>query len=816
MNLLKTPLTGPEAVKAFLSTLKPKNGSREIWLKLGHGHFYRAEWTNDGTFINATSTKVTESGNSESRIETYAIKNLLTHLLNETQSKDGGVFYVPTQPQGNPTAECVDSTDDIGLEMDDYNIDIQLKRYGQFNNVTGLEFSSLLNSGGKSIHAHIKLNDHLPIDQAVYLRRLTTIALKTDPVCDRLHQPMRFPGFFRKEKNAYQELLSYSDSRYSYDEIIEGLAKYYKAWGAPMPDRTPDDWWSECIWQPLKASGKYKDMPLLERYEVIKQNLIFGVDNWERLQEMNKIIQQQKKEEYLRRKDSVTTLQGESIVDLVRKVCEDTESTIFELADADDEPDNRHNWQFNHAQNHARGRCLWHDSQSGNSAWLGFSGDTWTYHCPVCTNDKPFDAFDYWRLKKTGSFEKCTGWEWVQYAKDFLRENGIEPPEFTVQQVKDAVGEGNPIPSAPELNLELDEEKPRHEQMEEAIKVYLLQDRESIKIDYENAIRTTFGLNERQFNTLCADIDDFGREEPTHISETIFDTTEEIDSRRRNPRLPGISTGLPSLDALTDGFKKGDYVTIAAPSSTGKTTTMIQLTDSMADEFEYPTVVISAESPTKQLHYRWLSYKTRIDLRRLKYGNITEEEFQSVLTATGDLTNRNIYIDGTPGISVSQIRQKLRRVAEAKGGIGCVWVDNSLSVAQPYPGNDNQSIAEISRQLSKIRREFNCTLVNLMQLNNNWIGRNDKRPITGDLYAGGSVTRDSDLILMLYRPDLYEENAPKGTTEFICRKARDGVQGTVILGYEPSIMRFSEIGPVKVDKSPIIKSVVEEPVIEEF
>jgi replicative DNA helicase len=264
------------------------------------------------------------------------------------------------------------------------------------------------------------------------------------------------------------------------------------------------------------------------------------------------------------------------------------------------------------------------------------------------------------------------------------------------------------------------------------------------------------------------------------------------------------------LDALTDGFKKGDYITIAAPSSTGKTTTMIQLTDSMADEFDYPTVVISAESPTEQLHYRWLAYKTRIDLRRLKYGDITESEFEAVSRATGELMERNIFINGSPGISVSQIRREVRKVAEAKGGVGCIWVDNSLSVAQPYPGNDNQSIAEISRQLSKMRREFNCTLLNLMQLNNNWIGRNEKRPITGDLYAGGSVTRDSDLILMLYRPELYEDNVPRGTTEFICRKARDGAQGTVTLGYEPSIMRFSEIGPVRVQAPTAVSSLTEE------
>ena len=805
MNLLETPLTGPEAVSAFLSTLKPKNGSREIWLKLGHGHFFKAEWTEDGSFINATSTKVTETGKSESRVETYPVDDLLNHLLNESKFKDGGVFYIPTQPQGIPTAECVDSTDNIGLEMDDDNIDIQIKKYERFVRVTGLDFSSLLTSGGKSIHAHIKIDDHIPFDKATYLRRLVVIALKTDPVCDRAHQPMRFPGFYRKEKSQYQELLYYSKSRYSYDEIVTGVAKYFEAWGAPMPIRIPDAWWAECIWQPLKGTGKYKDTSLTERYEIVKQNLIFGVDNWERIKEAEKVIHLQKVEEQQRRREGVATIKGESIVDLVRKVCEEVESSIFEEADTDEDPNKRHNWEFNHAQDHARGRCLWHDSQSNNSAWLS-GGDTWTYHCPVCTNDKPLDAFDYWKLKKTDSFDKHTGWEWIQYAKDFLRENGVEPPEYTVEQVKEAIGEGLEIPPAPELNLELDESKPRYEQMEEAVKVYLLQDRTSIKIEYENKIRSEFSLSEKQFIALCQDVDDFGREETKHISDTIFDTTSEIDERRKNPRLPGISTGLPSLDALTDGFKVGDYITIAAPSSTGKTTTMIQLSTQMADEFDYPTVLISAESPTKQLHYRQISYMTGIDLRRLRYGEITDAEFQAVLTATGELSDRNIYIDGTPGISISQIRQKIRRVAEARGGIGCVWVDNALSVAQPYPGNDNQSIAEISRQLSKMRREFNCTLVNLMQLNNNWIGRNEKRPINGDLYAGGSVTRDSDLILMLYRPDLYEENAPRGTTEFICTKARDGKLGTVVLGYEPSIMRFSEIGPIKVQQNVVSKS----------
>lgn len=803
-NMLEQPLTGREALTAFLSTLKSKDGNREIWLKLGHDRIYRAEFTDTG-FINAHATKLVD-GN---RVKTKDIPDLTEYLLYQSQQKDGGVFYLPKQPLGAPLADNVASSDDIGLEMDEGTPEEQLERYRKFSEITGLQYSTLLSSGSKSIHGHIKSTEHLPIDQNIYLHRLCILPTLADPVTARAHQPMRTPCFYRKETGKEQSLLYYSDAQYSYDEILAGLQKYYDWWGVEMPPHIPDDWWSECFWKILKSPRT-----LDEKIIRIRKNLNAGVDLWEKSLDVKRILKHQKKELYEQRKQSVTTIQGESIVDLVRNTCEDLGADPFEAEE-------KHNWAYDHTGIKARGCCLWHDSGSGNSAWLSGSGDTWTYHCPVCTNDKPLDAFDYWRFNKgigveDGKLVPVTGWEWVQYAKDWLKEHGVEPPDLNtvVEDLKKTVGEIKELPPPPELNLlNLDESIPWHDRLEQACRVLLQQDRESIKVYYTNEIRTHFNITESQLRTVCNDVNNFKRENPTHIGDLVFDQLGELSQKRNSPGISGYKTGLVAIDKIINGFNNDDFVVVAAPSSAGKTLLLKQFALYVASKYKeseehryIPHVFISAESDTSQIINRLICQDSFVLINKIINGETDDLEWTNIMSAAQRIAQSNLFIDGTPNISTSQIRHKLLRLKEEYGTIGSIFIDHFNVLAKPFAGDDNSSYNQIADELNIIRKEFECPLILGSQLTNSHESRNDHRPTKYDLLYGKKLAQNLDKLLMLYHPSKWEKNDEKeGIVQVYVTKNRDGATGMVELEHDFAHMLFKDI-PGNESIKPIIAS----------
>jgi hypothetical protein len=417
LNLLdshheKTNMIAPPSVLAggvspldqsrlFLLGLAPRVGSREIWIKFGHNSLYRAQWDEHGN-LSGIATKLTQKDVSTSRVDVGPwIADLTSHIAQRAMTEEGGVFYIPTQPQGLPTAASVTETDDIGIEMDHLSRELQLEIFADFTAVTGLEFSSTLSSGGKSIHAHIKCDRHVPIEEMEYLRRLAIVAFNSDPATARLHQPMRLPGFYRAEKGAYQELLSICHRRYSVDELVAGVRVWFEAKGWAFPEALGDRWYKNIFQRMYRSSNSQTHE---QKLESTRQELERGEVAWTASQVRTQAA-------------PIRSIQDGSLIEAVTRAnCEATANS------------------FNLFGGSRRGQCPFHEGSSGSSAWVSDAHDGARFHCSTCTNDDPRSLFDFY-VAQTGqsSIQNGHGLKsraFVDAAKLFLPMHGYSVPEM--------------------------------------------------------------------------------------------------------------------------------------------------------------------------------------------------------------------------------------------------------------------------------------------------------------------------------------------------------------------------------------------------
>lgn len=405
-----TVVVGLDQCRKFLQGLLPKEGSREIWIKFGHGNFYQAQWDEKGN-LSGIETHLTDKTDTLSRVSKgRPIPNLLKHLEQRCQREEGGVFYVPTQPQKFPLADYVGITDDIGVEIDHLPIDEQKTLLSEFSEVTGLTFASTLTSGGASIHAHLKMDAHYPVEDMEYWRCLAVIAFQSDPVTPRLHQPMRLPGFFRKEKGAYQELFSLSDRRYSFPDLLSGFQKWFEHKGWPFPNEISHQWWVD-VWQPLFA-GSNLASPSLKAQQA-QQFLLEGNAAY--------IARRKAECESKPTPKPVRAGDGKQLSDLIQECCDRASESDFPGVD----------WKG--GSGHYRGQCPFHQGKTGNSAWLNNKTGGYRFHCSSCTGDEPRSSFEYWVARQDlGSIEQhhgLRGTAYVEAAKQFLALNGVEMPK---------------------------------------------------------------------------------------------------------------------------------------------------------------------------------------------------------------------------------------------------------------------------------------------------------------------------------------------------------------------------------------------------
>ncbi len=260
--------------------------------------------------------------------------------------------------------------------------------------------------------------------------------------------------------------------------------------------------------------------------------------------------------------------------------------------------------------------------------------------------------------------------------------------------------------------------------------------------------------------------------------------------------ITGLTTGFSDLDNMTSGLQPADLVIVAGRPSMGKTSFAMNLVENAALAQGKPILVFSMEMPAEQLIMRMLSSVGRIDQKRVRTGRLEQEDWPKLTAAVNKLKDVSLHIDDTPALTPTELRSRVRKVVrENKGEIGMIMIDylQLMQVAGSSEGRTAE-ISEISRSLKAIAKEFNVPVVALSQLNRSLEQRPNKRPVNSDLRESGAIEQDADIILFIYRDEVYHEDTQdKGVAEIIIGKQRNGPIGTCRLAFIGEYTRFENL-----------------------
>lgn len=284
------------------------------------------------------------------------------------------------------------------------------------------------------------------------------------------------------------------------------------------------------------------------------------------------------------------------------------------------------------------------------------------------------------------------------------------------------------------------------------------------------------------------------------ISDVLRTSMEEIDQLYKNDEdITGLSSGYRALDMMTAGLHEDELIILAARPGVGKTAFALNIAQNIGTSTDENVAVFSLEMGATQLVNRMLCAEGTINANNLRTGQLSEEEFEKLFVAMGSLSKANIFIDDTPGIRVSEIRSKSRRLMQERGGIGLIIIDYLQLIEGSGKESRQQEVSEISRQLKKLAMELNVPVIALSQLSRSVEQRQDKRPILSDLRESGSLEQDADIVAFLYREDYYraeddeEEVEEDNVVEVLIEKNRSGARGTVKLLFIKEYNKFSSL-----------------------
>ncbi len=272
------------------------------------------------------------------------------------------------------------------------------------------------------------------------------------------------------------------------------------------------------------------------------------------------------------------------------------------------------------------------------------------------------------------------------------------------------------------------------------------------------------------------------------IQDVLFKTQADLEKLSQNRGdITGIATGFYDLDKVTSGLHPNELIIIAARPAMGKTAFLLNLATNIAMNNKKTVALFNMEMGAEQLATRMLSSAGQIELNKLISGRLEHNDWKRVNEAISRLADTKIFIDDTPGMTISEIRAKCRRLASSKDGLDIIIIDylQLISGGTKYGGNRQQEIAEISRSLKTLAMELEIPVIAAAQLSRSVESRDDKRPILSDLRESGSIEQDADIVAFLYRDDYYnKENAIDEFTsksEFIIGKHRNGPTTTIDL-----------------------------------
>lgn len=280
------------------------------------------------------------------------------------------------------------------------------------------------------------------------------------------------------------------------------------------------------------------------------------------------------------------------------------------------------------------------------------------------------------------------------------------------------------------------------------------------------------------------------------VNELLKEVVERIDQLfNSDADITGLSTGFADLDEKTSGWQPSDLVIVAGRPSMGKTSFAMNMAEHAVLHQEKPVLVFSMEMPASQLIMRMMSSLGKIDQTKLRAGNLSEDDWPRLSSAASRLKDRPLFIDDTPGITPMELRNRIRQVTREHGQPGMVLVDYlQLMSGSVATENRTNEISQISRELKNIAREFNCPVIALSQLSRNLENRPNKRPINSDLRESGAIEQDADVVVFIYRDEVYNEESPdKGVAEIIIGKQRNGPIGTCKLTFLGKYTRFENL-----------------------
>ena len=286
---------------------------------------------------------------------------------------------------------------------------------------------------------------------------------------------------------------------------------------------------------------------------------------------------------------------------------------------------------------------------------------------------------------------------------------------------------------------------------------------------------------------------------PENVNTLLKKAVDRIDTLfNSDGDLTGVTTGFDDLDAKTAGLQPSDLIIVAARPSMGKTTFAMNLVENALMASDKPVLVFSLEMPADQLVTRMLSSLGRIDQTRVRTGTLEEEDWPKLTTAVNMMRDKPLFIDDQAGISPNEMRTRARRIVREHGELSLIMIDY-LQLMQMKTKNiesRTQEISEISRSLKALAKELECPVVALSQLNRSLEQRPNKRPVNSDLRESGAIEQDADVIMFIYRDEVYNEDSEhKGVAEIIIGKQRNGPIGTSRLAFIGKYTKFKNLAP---------------------
>ncbi|MGI6751752.1 MAG: replicative DNA helicase [Anaerovoracaceae bacterium] len=278
------------------------------------------------------------------------------------------------------------------------------------------------------------------------------------------------------------------------------------------------------------------------------------------------------------------------------------------------------------------------------------------------------------------------------------------------------------------------------------------------------------------------------------LKDVLWKNLQKIDEAAAHEGgLTGVTSGFLDLDAKTSGLQKSDLIILAARPSMGKTAFALNIAQKAALRGKARVLIFSLEMSKEQLGQRLLSMESRVEMQKLKTGDLDREDWNSLHIALDRLSSAEIFIDDTPGITVMEIKNKCRRL-KAEKGLDLVIVDYlQLMSYEGRAESRQQEITALSRFLKQLAREMDCPVLVLSQLSRAPEQRQDHRPILSDLRESGAIEQDADIVMFLYRDEYYNEDTEKpNTCEVIIAKQRSGPTGTIEVTWLGKYTRFSD------------------------